>query len=81
MASSFILLLLCAGAVLGQIPRPAANCPGYRATNVQQHDSYLLADLVLIGSCNLHSNDVQNLRLLVEYQTGEQNDFLNDCCN
>ncbi|KAK4032344.1 glycosyl hydrolases family 31-domain-containing protein [Parachaetomium inaequale] len=69
MAFSIALLLLFAAAVLGHIPRPAASCPGYRATNVQQDDSYLVADLVLIGSCNLHSKDVKNLRLLVEYQT------------
>ncbi|KAH6847769.1 glycosyl hydrolases family 31-domain-containing protein [Chaetomium sp. MPI-CAGE-AT-0009] len=62
-------LLFFAAAVFGQIPRPAAQCSGYRATNIHQDLSYLTADLVLIDNCGLHSKDVQNLRLLVEYET------------
>ncbi|KAK4150243.1 glycosyl hydrolases family 31-domain-containing protein [Chaetomidium leptoderma] len=69
MAFSVFLLLLSAVAVLGQIPRLAAQCPGYRATNIVQGDSSLVADLILIGNCSLHSKDVEKLRLLVEYQT------------
>ncbi|KAJ4395256.1 hypothetical protein N0V85_006622, partial [Neurospora sp. IMI 360204] len=49
---------------------PLATCPGYRVTNVQSGDSYLVADLTLAGtSCNLYSEDITNLRLTVEYQT------------
>ncbi len=65
-----VLLLFFTAAALAQIPRQAAQCSGYRATNVVQADSYLAADLVLIGNCTLYSKDVGNLRLLVEYQTG-----------
>jgi alpha-glucosidase len=68
MAFCHFLLLLFASAVLGQTP--ATQCPGYRATNVLQGDSYLVADLTLIGNCSAYSTDINNLRLLVEYQTG-----------
>ena len=68
---SVVSLLLLAVPVLTQIPQPAAQCPGYRATNVLRGNSYLIADLVLIGNCSSHSKDVENLRLLVEYQTGK----------
>lgn len=66
-----LLLLLLAGAVLAQVPRPAAECPGYRATNILQGDCYVVADLILIGNCSLHSKDLERLRLTVEYQTGK----------
>ncbi|KAK3293107.1 glycosyl hydrolases family 31-domain-containing protein [Chaetomium fimeti] len=69
MASLFFPLLLFAAAVLGHIPRPAAHCPGYRATNIHQNPSYATADLVLIDNCSLYSKDIQSLRLLVEYET------------
>ncbi|VBB80785.1 Putative Glycoside Hydrolase Family 31 [Podospora comata] len=45
------------------------RCSGYEAINVLKADSYLIADLVLIGNCSSHSSDIENLRLLVEYQT------------
>lgn len=70
MAFGFLLLLLLAGAVQAQLSRPAAQCPGYRAMNVVHGDSYLTADLTLIGNCSSHSSDIHNLRLSVEYQTG-----------
>ncbi|KAL2136854.1 hypothetical protein VTI74DRAFT_580 [Chaetomium olivicolor] len=69
MAFPLLLLAVLAAAVLAQIPQPAAQCPGYRAANVLQGDSYLIADLILIGNCSSYSKDVEHLRLLVEYQT------------
>jgi alpha-glucosidase len=75
MALSLLRLLLFSAAVLGQLPRPAAQCPGYRATNILQGDSYLTADLILIGNCSSHGQDVANLRLLVEHQTGKAIDL------
>lgn len=71
MALFLILLLLFATTILAQIPRPAAQCSGYRATNIHEDLSYMTADLILIDNCSLHSKDIQNLRLLVEYQTGK----------
>jgi alpha-glucosidase len=71
MAFAFLRLWFLAVPVLAQLPRPAAQCPGYRATNVLQGSSYLVADLVLIGNCSSHSQDVEHLRLRVEYQTGK----------
>lgn len=73
MALFFVLLLLFAATAFGQLPRPAAQCSGYRAVNIHENVSYVTADLVLIDNCTLHSKDIQNLRLLVEYQTGKKN--------
>ncbi|KAF2020858.1 glycoside hydrolase family 31 protein [Aaosphaeria arxii CBS 175.79] len=50
-----------------------ADCPGYAASNVKQTDSSLTADLTLAGpACNSYSQDLQNLKLVVEYQTNER---------
>lgn len=47
------------------------DCPGYRASNVQQTDHGLTADLQLAGAaCNIFGLDLPNLTLTVEYQTG-----------
>lgn len=52
----------------------AANstaCPGYTATNIDVTDSGLTADLTLAGAaCNAYSEDLQELKLVVEHQTG-----------
>ena len=71
MACTVLSLLLLAVPVLTQIPQPTVQCPGYRATNILRGNSYLVADLVLIGNCSSYSKDVEKLRLLVEYQTGK----------
>lgn len=48
------------------------DCPGYRASNVEETDSGLTADLTLAGeACNIYGEDIENLKLVVEYQTGE----------
>lgn len=48
------------------------NCPGYSASNVVKTDSTLTADLTLAGNpCNVYSDDIKNLKLEVEYQTGK----------
>ena len=54
---------------------PAAQdeCPGYQASNVKQTDTGLTADLSLAGQpCNLYGNDINELRLSVEYQSKER---------
>ena len=46
------------------------NCPGYAASNVVKTDSTLTADLTLAGdACNVYSEDIKDLKLVVEYQT------------
>ncbi len=46
------------------------ECPGYKATNVQQGTGKLTADLHIAGdSCNVFGTDLHDLKLLVEYQT------------
>ena len=48
------------------------NCPGYTASNVVENDSSFTADLTLAGdACNAFSDDIKDLKILVEYQTGE----------
>jgi alpha-glucosidase len=47
------------------------TCPGYTATNINVTDSGLTADLSLAGAaCNAYSEDLQELKLVVEHQTG-----------
>jgi alpha-glucosidase len=47
------------------------SCPGYAASNVSKTDSGLTADLTLAGTaCNVYSDDIKDLKLVVEYQTG-----------
>ncbi|KAF2465606.1 alpha-glucosidase precursor [Lindgomyces ingoldianus] len=49
------------------------KCPGYVASNIVKTDSSLTADLTLAGpACTLYSEDLTNLRLLVEYQTNDR---------
>jgi alpha-glucosidase len=48
-----------------------AACPGYTASNVQDNGSTVTADLALAGAaCNVYGDDIKNLKLQVEYQTG-----------
>jgi alpha-glucosidase len=47
-------------------------CPGYAASNVVKTDSSLTADLTLAGeACNVYSDDLKDLKLVVEYQTSK----------
>lgn len=52
-------------------PLKRADCPGYKASNVQQTDSSVTADLTLAGTaCNIYGKDLTDLKFLAEYQTG-----------
>jgi alpha-glucosidase len=54
-----------------QVAAPT-NCSGYEASNIVKTDSSLTADLTLAGAaCNAYSQDLTNLKLVVEYQTGK----------
>ena len=67
-------LVRSAAVSTGLVPRQAsaADCPGYRASNVQQNDTGLTADLTLAGAaCNVYGQDIENLRLSVNYDNGE----------
>lgn len=47
-------------------------CPGYRASDVQKNANGMTAKLTLAGTgCNIYGNDIEDLTLTVEYQTGE----------
>lgn len=55
----------------------AGTCPGYVASNVQTTGSSIAADLKLAGApCNRYSPDLEELKLLVEYQTGKSRLFM-----
>jgi len=57
------------------VPRQGSSdtCPGYAASNVVDGGSKLTADLTLAGpACNLYGQDLVDLRLEVEYQTGRR---------
>lgn len=48
-----------------------SSCPGYVASNVNHYPKKITADLTLDGGpCNVYGNDIKDLKLLVEYQTG-----------
>ncbi|KAF2655249.1 glycoside hydrolase family 31 protein [Lophiostoma macrostomum CBS 122681] len=78
------LLVLVASSTVLAIPAPTitrrqnsssdlGSCPGYAASNVVKTDSSLTADLTLAGSaCNVYSDDLQDLKLLVEYQSDQR---------
>lgn len=52
-------------------------CPGYSASNVKETTDGLTADLTLLGDpCNVYGVDAPELKLVVEYQTG---DFCRQC--
>lgn len=47
------------------------QCPGYAASNVQQTEHGLTAELFLAGAaCDLYGIDLPNLTITVEYQSG-----------
>ncbi|RAR08968.1 glycoside hydrolase family 31 protein [Stemphylium lycopersici] len=49
------------------------SCPGYTASNVVENESSFTADLTLAGdACNAFSDDIKDLKVLVEYQTDER---------
>jgi alpha-glucosidase len=46
-------------------------CPGYAASNVVDEGGRVTADLALAGTaCNVYGDDLTDLKLEVEYQTG-----------
>lgn len=48
-----------------------SSCPGYRATDIKTSANGLTAKLTLAGTpCNIYGNDIEDLTLTVEYQTG-----------
>ena len=51
-------------------------CPGYSASDVQKNANGLTAKLTLAGEgCNIYGNDIKDLTLTVEYQTGGWSDL------
>lgn len=62
--------------LLATLARAASleDCPGYKASNVVKSENGLTADLALAGEpCNVYGDDLPDLKLLVEHQTGKKN--------
>lgn len=71
MIPSFLLLVPLVGGMVINPRTSEQECPGYIASNVQESANSLTADLSLAGKpCNTYGTDLDNLKLLVEYQTG-----------
>jgi alpha-glucosidase len=71
MLGSLLFLPLVGAAVIGS-RGVNQNCPGYKATRVHERGNTLTADLTLAGEpCNSYGTDLKDLKLLVEYQTGQ----------
>jgi alpha-glucosidase len=60
-----------AGSLVQRQSTPLDDCPGYAVSNVQNDGSRVTADLTLAGTaCNAYGDDLTDLKLEVEYQTG-----------
>ena len=65
------VLFLAAVLAAWPIHAQSSSCPGYAVSNVAVTDAGLTAQLGLAGpACNTYGVDLDNLTLLVEYQTG-----------
>jgi alpha-glucosidase len=71
----FLLLIVVAVSANSVTPKPVSDldsCPGYKASNIKTTSSGLSADLSLAGkACNVYGDDLENLKLTVEYETGK----------
>ncbi|CAI7676591.1 alpha/beta-glucosidase agdC [Penicillium manginii] len=74
MRGGVLFLASLVGAMVPLQPRSSnMDCPGYKATNVNQRGASLEADLTLAGDhCDSYGTDLENLKLLVEYQTDDR---------
>jgi hypothetical protein len=76
-------LVLCGLALIGSLvgvliperrhspPHSKDGCPGYAASNIAFSFHGMTADLTLAGpTCNTYGDDLEDLKLEVEYQTG-----------
>jgi alpha-glucosidase len=71
--------VICTALLTGSVARgnvgDPTTCPGYKASNIRNDGSIMTADLTLDGhGCDLYDEDLTNLKLLVEYQTGKSLD-------
>ncbi len=69
----FILVVLTLASLT--VSASVDDCPGYVATNVTNSTTSFTASLTLAGTaCNAFGEDIQDLQLVVEYQSGKQSD-------
>lgn len=71
------LLWFMTVALAGWSAQAQSTCPGYTASNLTATETGLTAQLTLRGpACDSFGLDLENLILLVEYQTGTSNEIL-----
>jgi alpha-glucosidase len=67
-----VLSLVSANLLPRQQNATLDSCPGYKASNVKTSGTGLTASLTLAGTaCNVYGADLEELTLIVEYQTGK----------
>lgn len=73
LAITGLLSHLVDAAAIARSSSDASSCPGYKASNVVEKKGHVTgADLKLAGAaCNVYGTDLNNLKLLVEYQTSQ----------
>ena len=72
-SKAFALLTVAFTLLLSPVSsQDLSSCPGYIASNIVSTDSTLTADLTLRGTaCDVYGTDLTDLKLVVEYQTGD----------
>lgn len=75
LTEEFLVLCLVIPALAGLLANRQTlsleSYPGYIASNVKYDGSKITADLALAGTaCSLYGNDLHDLKLEFEYQTG-----------
>lgn len=69
--NGFALASAASGATISKKQATREYCPGYVASGVAQTGTGLTADLTLAGApCNVYGNDITDLKLTVNYDTG-----------
>jgi hypothetical protein len=81
---NFLLALVAANQIataatsalqLQQTSGSLSNCPGYSASKVHEDGDTITANLKLAGTaCNVYGQDLTDLKLLVQYETGKTNE-------
>ncbi|EJD48260.1 hypothetical protein AURDEDRAFT_61187 [Auricularia subglabra TFB-10046 SS5] len=70
---ALLTFALLAQSVAAAVDPKLANCPGYKAENVVVSELAITADVNIAGkACNAYSRDLNNLRLVVQYQTKDR---------
>jgi alpha-glucosidase len=77
-----VLSLVSANILPRQQNATLDSCPGYKASNVKTSGTSLTASLTLAGTaCNVYGADLEELTLIVEYQTSKSRLPVHNICS